>query len=328
MKTKNIDIIKEGKKVFDIEINALEKVKLSIDERFEEIAEAIINCKGKVIFTGMGKPGHIAKKLAATFASLGTSSFCLHPAEALHGDLGMVSKDDVVVAISFSGESEEIVRILPNIKKIEATLIGISGNANSTLIKLSDISYVLPEIEEACYMKLAPTSSTTAVLTLGDALAVVCAKEKAFTKKDFALFHPAGALGKSLITTVGDLMSTGKKNSIVNIDANFETALNEMCKTTLGMVSIVDNDDKLIGIFTDGDLRRKLAQKIDIYSMKLDDIITKTPLTISEDMLAVEALRLMAQNDKKVSVAPVVDENGKLLGALKAEDIINSGIVL
>lgn len=321
-------IVEDGKKIFDIELEAVKSVRDSLDEKFGQIAKTLINCKGKVIFTGMGKPGHIAKKLAATFASLGTSSFCLHPAEALHGDLGMVSKDDVVVAISFSGESEEIVRILPNIKKIQATLIGISGNPNSTLIKESDIAYVLPPIEEACYMKLAPTSSTTAVLVLGDALAVVCAKQKAFTKKDFALFHPAGALGKSLITRVGDLMSTGKHNSVVNINSSFETALNEMCKTTLGMVSVVDDNNKLIGIFTDGDLRRKLSEKIDIYSMKLENIITKKPLIINKDMLAVEALRLMVRSEKRVSVAPVVDKNGVLLGALKAEDIIDSGIVL
>lgn len=321
-------IVDDGKKVFNIEIEAVKKVRDTLDDHFEQIAKALINCKGKVIFTGMGKSGHIAKKLAATFASLGTPSFCLHPAEALHGDLGMVSKDDVVVAISFSGESEEIVRILPNIKKIQATLIGISGNVKSTLIKQSDIYYVLPPIEEACYMKLAPTSSTTSVLVLGDALAVVCAKQKAFTKKDFALFHPAGALGKSLIITVGDLMKTGKYNSVVNINSSFEDALNEMCKTTLGMVSVVDDNNKLVGIFTDGDLRRSLAKKVDIYSMKLDDIITKKPLTINKDMLAVEALRLMVQDEKHVSVAPVVDEDGILLGALKSEDIIDSGIVL
>ena len=323
-----LDIIQEGKKVFDLELKAINKVKDELDERFENIVNTILECKGKVIFTGMGKPGHIAKKLAATFASLGTPSFCLHPAEALHGDLGMISKEDIVIAMSFSGESEEIIRILPNIHKIGAKIIGISATENSTLLKSSDIPYLLPDIEEACYMKLAPTSSTTAELVLGDAIAVVCAKKNTFNKNNFALFHPAGTLGKSLITTVKDLMSKNSENSVININSTFQKALEEMCRTTLGMVNIVDDENKLIGIFTDGDLRRKLAQKVDIYSMNLNEIIEKNPVTLNENMLASEALRLMINGKKKVSVAPVVDENGVLLGSLTARDIIKSGINL
>ena len=324
----NFDIIKEAKNVFKIEMESLEKVKDSLGKDFENIVNKIVKCKGKVIFTGMGKPGHIAKKLAATFASLGTPSFCLHPAEAQHGDLGMISKEDIVIAISFSGESEEVTRILPNIKKIGATLIGISGNSKSTLIKESDLHFIFPPIEEACYMKLAPTSSTTVALILGDAIAVKKKKMKAFSKKDYALFHPAGSLGKSLISTVGDLMSIGKENSVVTENDSFEKAIEEMCRTSLGMVSVINNEGKLIGVFTDGDLRRKLAEKVDIYNMDLNDIITKTPVTIRKGMLAVEALRIMIQGEKKVSVAPVVDENNILMGALCAKDIIKSGIVL
>lgn len=323
-----IDIINEAKNVFDIEIKALEKVKNEIDDRFVKIVNAILDCKGKLIFVGIGKPGHIATKLSATFASLGTPSFYLHPSEAQHGDLGMISKQDVVLAISFSGESEEVIRILPNIRKIGATIIGVSGNKNSSLIKNSDIAFVFPTIEEACYMKLAPTSSTTAELVLGDAIAVLCAKLKAFNKKDFALFHPAGSLGKSLITTVGDIMSTGKENAVVKVGTSFQEALEEMCRTSLGMVNVVDNNNKLVGIFTDGDLRRKLSQKVDIYNMNLEEILTHTPVTIREDMLAAEALRIMIQGDKKVSVAPVIDEQGKLLGALSAKEIIKMGINL
>ena len=322
------DIIEEAKKVFDIEVDALNKVKDTLDKNFVDIVNMILNCKGKIIFIGIGKPGHIAKKLSATFASLGTPSFFLHPSEAQHGDLGMVSKQDVAFVISFSGESDEVIRILPNIKKIGTPIIGISGNRNSTLIKNSDISIVLPTIEEACYMKLAPTSSTTAELVLGDAIAVVCAKMKAFTRSDFALFHPAGSLGKSLITTVGDLMTTGMDNSVVDMNSDFEIALEEMCRTSLGMVNIVDDSNRLIGIFTDGDLRRSLAKKIDIYKMKLEDIMTCIPITIRKDMLASEALRIMIQGEKKVSVAPVVDENGVLLGSLCAKDIIKHGINL
>ena len=325
---KEINIINEGKKVFDIEIDSLKKVKESIDENYEKIVNTICECTGKIVFTGMGKPGHISKKLAVTFASLGTPSFFLHPAEAQHGDLGMVSNNDVVIAISFSGESEEVTRILPNIKKIGAKLIGVSGNKNSTLIRESDLVFVLPQIEEACYMKLAPTSSTTAALVLGDAIAVTCAKKKAFNKQNYALFHPAGSLGKSLIMTVEDLMSKDKENSIVKYDSSFEEAIEEMCRTSLGMVNIVDKDNKLIGVFTDGDLRRKLSAKVDIYNMDLNEIITKNPVKLRKDMLAVEALRLMIEGEKKVSVAPVVDENNVLLGALCAKDIIKSGIVL
>ena len=324
----NFDIIKESKNVFDIEMESLRKIEDTLDENYEKIVEVISNCKGKVIFTGMGKPGHIAKKLAATFASLGTPSFHLHPAEAQHGDLGMVGKDDVVVAISYSGESEEITRILPNIKKIGATLIGISGNKNSTLVNESDLSFVFPPIEEACYMKIAPTSSTTATLVLGDAIAVTCAKKKAFTKQDFALFHPAGSLGKSLICTVGDLMSVGNDNAVVNQNDSFEKAINEMCRTSLGMVTVVDDTNTLVGVFTDGDLRRKLAEKVDFYNVDLKEIISTKPVTIRKDMLAVEALRIMVEGDRRVSAAPVIDKDNKVIGGLSANDIVKAGIVL
>lgn len=323
-----INIVQEGKNVFDIEINSLQKVKDSLSKNFENIISMIMKCKGKVIFTGMGKPGHIAQKLSATFASLGTPSFYLHPAEAQHGDLGMISKEDIIIAISFSGESEEVTRILPNIKKIGAKLIGISGNCKSTLIKQSDLSFIFPNIEEACYMKLAPTSSTTAALVLGDAIAVVCAKLKTFSKENFALFHPAGSLGKNLITTVGDLMSQGNENPVVTINDTFEKALEEMCRTSQGVVNIVDNEGKLIGLFTDGDLRRKLKEKVDIYNLKLSEIITTNPVKIRKEMLAVEALRIMINGNKKVSVAPVVNENNTLLGTLSTKDIIKAGIVL
>ncbi len=325
---KKIDIINEAKSVFDIEIDALERVKNTIDNRFVKIVDTILECKGKLIFIGIGKPGHIATKLSATFASLGTPSFYLHPSEAQHGDLGMITAQDVVFAISFSGESEEVIRILPNIRKIGAKIIGISGNQYSTLIKNSDIAFVFPTIEEACYMKLAPTSSTTAELVLGDAIAVLCAKSKAFNKKNFALFHPAGSLGKSLITTVGDIMSIGQENAVVKNDASFQEALEEMCRTSLGMVNVVNEENKLVGIFTDGDLRRKLSERVDIYNMNLKEILTYTPVTIRKDMLAAEALRIMIQGNKKVSVAPVIDEQGKLLGSLCAKEIIKIGINL
>ena len=222
-----VDRLLEGKKVFDTEIAALEKTRDALDDTFLKILDLVVNCEGKVIITGMGKPGHIAAKLAATFSSLGTPSFRLHPAEAMHGDLGMVSSNDVVIAISFSGESDEIVRILPNMKMIGATLIGITGNPNSTLAKASDVVQVLPKFEEACYLGLAPTSSTTAVLCYGDALAVVASGIYGFKDVDFGKFHPAGSLGKKLILKVDDLMAKNDKNAKVHVSVPLKDAIVE-----------------------------------------------------------------------------------------------------
>ena len=319
-----VDRLLEAKKVFDTEITALEKTRDFLDDTFLQILDLVVNCKGKVIITGMGKPGHIAAKLAATFSSLGTPSFRLHPAEAMHGDLGMVSSNDIVIAISFSGESDEIVKILPNIKMIGATLVGITGNPNSTLAKASDVVQVLPKFEEACYLGLAPTSSTTAVLCYGDALAVVASGIYGFKDVDFGRFHPAGSLGKKLILKVDDLMAKEEKNAKVHISVPLKDAIIELSKKGLGAVSVVEDEDKLAGIITDGDLRRQLEKGADIYNMKVEDIMSKKPLTISRDKLAVEALRTM--KDKNISCL-VVCEEGKAVGTIRLQDIIGVGIV-
>lgn len=319
-----IDILEEGKKLFDTEIEAMYAVKNALDARFVDIVNLICNCKGKVVITGMGKPGHIGTKIAATMASLGTPSFFLHPAEAQHGDLGMLDEKDVVIAISFSGESEEVTKLIPSLKLIGATLVGISGNSDSTLIKLSDYSFVFPAIKEACALNLAPTSSTTVALAFGDALAVCASKIYGFNEKNFALFHPAGSLGKKLVTKVGDLMKTGNDNSVANVNTRLKDAIVIMSKKALGLVNIVDKD-KLIGVFTDGDLRRALANEIDVYNILIDELITKNPTTISSDVLAVEALKLM--NEKNISALPVVD-NDKLVGTIRINDITGIGIVL
>lgn len=319
-----VERLLEAKKVFDTEITALEKTRDALDDTFLQILDLIVNCKGKVIITGMGKPGHIAAKLAATFSSLGTPSFRLHPAEAMHGDLGMVSSNDIVIAISFSGESDEIVKILPNIKMIGATLVGITGNPNSTLAKASDVVQVLPKFEEACYLGLAPTSSTTAVLCYGDALAVVASGIYGFKDADFGKFHPAGSLGKKLILKVDDLMAKKEKNAKVHISVPLKDAIIELSKKGLGAVSVVEDEDKLAGIITDGDLRRQLEKGADIYNMKVEDIMSKKPLTISRDKLAVEALRTM--KDKNISCL-VVCEEGKAVGTIRLQDIIGVGIV-
>lgn len=319
-----MDRLAEAKRVFDIEISALEKTRDSLDDTYLKILDLITNCKGKVIFTGIGKPGHIAAKLAATFASLGTPSFRLHPAEAMHGDLGMVSANDIVIAISFSGESDEIIRILPNIKMIGAKLIGITGNPDSTLAQASDVVQVLPRFDEACYLGLAPTSSTTAALCYGDSLAIVASSSYGFNDSNYALFHPAGSLGKKLILRVEDLMSKDEKNARVHISVPLKDAIIELSKKGLGAVTVVDDENNILGIITDGDLRRQLEKGADIYNLKVDDIMTANPATVSKEMLAVEALKLL--KDKNISCLLVAD-NGKAEGIIRLQDIIGVGIV-
>lgn len=319
-----IDVIKEAKRVFDIEIAALEKTRDALDGEFEEILKAVISCAGKVIITGMGKPGHIGEKLAATFSSLGTPSFFLHPAEAMHGDLGMVSKDDVVIAISFSGESDEIVKILPTIKLIGAKLIGITGNPNSTLAEASDIVQVLPDFEEACYLGLAPTSSTTVALCYGDALAVVASGVYGFKDADFGKFHPAGALGKKLIYRVNDLMESADNNAVITVDASLKEAIIELSDKGLGLVSLVDDEGMLKGVLTEGDLRRMLKNEQNVYEMSAREAMTSNPKTVESGKLAYEALSIM--RDKNISSLPVL-ENGKVVGTIRMQAILGAGIV-
>ena len=321
-----MDKLIEGKKIFDIEIKALQKTKDALDETFVEILDLIMACQGKVIITGMGKPGHIAKKLTATFASLGTPAFCLHPGEAMHGDLGMITKKDIVIAISYSGESDEIIKILSNIKLIGATLIAITGNANSTLTKYADIVQVFPPFEEACHLGLAPTSSTTATLCYGDALAVVASMVYGFKKEDFGKFHPAGALGKKLILKVDDLMVKDDDIPKVCSGTYLKDAIPVMTKKGLGFVSVVNKNHNLIGIVTDGDLRRLLEKHIDIYNVLIDDVMTKNPKSIKSDLLAIDALQYLKNNN--ISNLPVVDENKNLCGTITWKMIVKVGIVV
>lgn len=318
--------IDEARRVFDIEISALQKTRDALDDTFSLILNTITDCKGKVIVTGMGKPGHIATKLAATFSSLGTPSFCLHPAEAMHGDLGMISSDDVVLAISYSGESDEIVRIIPNIKLIGAKLIALTANKNSTLAQHSDIVQVLPKFDEACYLGLAPTSSTTAELCYGDALAVVASGIYGFQKSDFGKFHPAGALGKRLILTVDNLMAKGADIPQILEGSLLMDAISEMTKKALGLVTIVDKKKNIAGLITDGDLRRSIQKHIDIYTVKVDEIMNPTPKTIENSKLAVDALKYMKLNS--LNNLLVTDGSPKLAGVITLQRIIKAGIVL
>lgn len=320
-----MDKLAEAKKVFDVEINAMKKTRDSLGETFVQILDLITTCKGKVIVTGMGKPGHIATKMAATFSSLGTPSFCLHPGEAMHGDLGMISENDVVIAMSYSGESDEIVRILPNIKIIGAKLVAITGNPHSSLAKVSDVVQVLPEFDEACYLGLAPTSSTTSILCYGDALAVVASGIYGFTNSDFGKFHPAGALGKKLILKVADLMATEDAIPKVYSGTTLMTAIEVMSKKALGIVSIVDKDEKICGIITDGDLRRILERRVDIYSVHVDEVMTHNPYTMTADRLAIDALLFI--KNKSINSLPIVDTEGKLIGTVTWQLIVKAGIV-
>lgn len=320
-----MDNLQEARKVFDIEIKALEKTRDSLDEVFLTILQMVVDCKGKVVVTGMGKPGHVAKKMAATFASLGTPSFFLHPGEAMHGDLGMISESDLVIAISYSGESDEIIKILPNIKLIGAQLVGITGNAHSTLAQVADVVQVLPEFEEACHLGLAPTSSTTVALCYGDALAVAASRIYGFKKEDFGKFHPAGALGKKLILKVGNLMAKGEDNPKVLKGTLLMDAIDVMSHKGLGVVSVVDEEEHLVGFITDGDLRRLIEKKVDFYNETVDNFMIKSPLRTTEDVLAVQALNFIREH--RINNLPVVDENNILVGTLTWQMIIRAGIV-
>ena len=321
-----MDKLAEAKKVFDVEIEALKKTRDSLDEVFVDILDAVTSCKGKVIITGMGKPGHIGTKIAATLASLGTPSFYLHPGEAMHGDLGMVTKEDIVIMISYSGESDEIVRIIPNIKMMGAKLIAITGNPNSTLAQSADLSQVFPQFEEACYLGLAPTSSTTVTLCYGDALAVVARGVYGYTKSDYGKRHPAGSLGKKLILRVQDLMAKGENTPKVLLGTSLMNTIEEMSKKGLGIVTIVDKDGKLCGILTDGDLRRVLERRVDIYSEIVDDVMIRTPYTVDAETLAVDALVLI--RSKSINSLPVIDKDNIIVGAITWQNIVKAGIVI
>ena len=319
------DIIAEAKSIFDKEMEALARTKDAIGEDFEAIIHLVLDCRGKVIFTGMGKPGHIGAKLAATFASLGTPAFFMHPAEAMHGDLGMVEEKDVVILTSYSGESEEVTRLLPVLQEIGCVTVAITGKPKSTLAKACQYHFFFPAFEEACFMHLAPTSSTTALLVLGDAMAVVASRAKHYTKEDFGLHHPAGALGKQLLVKVQDVMHTDRDNAVVRRGSSLRSAIVEMSSKGLSMVTIVDEENRLAGIITDGDLRRMLERGVDVYHEIVDNVMTANPKWIDYREMAVNALQFMS--DRKITCMPVLDENRRVVGSVLMQDIFKAGIV-
>lgn len=320
-----MNLIEEAEKVFDAEIHALTKTRDHLGGAFENLVGILADCKGKVVVSGIGKSGHIAKKMAATFSSLGTPSFFMHPSEALHGDLGMVTNQDVILLISHSGESEEILRLLPALHAIACKIIAITGNEKSSLVRECNDKYVFPDFKEACYLGLAPTSSTTALLAFGDALAVVLSRIRNYTKDDFALHHPAGALGKKLLVRVKDIMHADSDNAIIFTGSMLQDAIIKMSQKRLNMVNIVDQDMQLLGIITDGDLRRLLEKGLNVYGVKVDSVMTLDPKVIYFDELAVNALQMM--NDHRISCLPVINETNRVVGSLLLQDIYSAGII-
>ena len=285
----------------------------------------MFNCKGRVIIAGMGKSGHIGGKIAATLASTGTPSFFVHPGEASHGDLGMITGDDVVLTISHSGETSEVLAIVPVIKRIGAKLIAMTGNPASTLAKLGDTHVCVAVSQEACPLGLAPTSSTTATLVMGDALAVALLNARGFTADDFALSHPGGSLGKRLLLRLSDIMHSGERLPTVNANAKIKDALVEVSLKGLGMTAVVDESGQLQGLFTDGDLRRILDERIDIHLDTIASVMTKNPTVAHQDMLAAEGLKIM--EDKKINGLIIVNDNNIPIGAMNMHDLLKSGLI-
>ena len=319
------DILAIARRTLEIEAAAVSRLGEHIDADFLSAVNILLACKGRVVVTGMGKSGHIGGKIAASLASTGTPAFFMHPAEASHGDLGMITGEDVVIALSNSGESPEIASIVPLIKRRGAKLIGMTGKPASTLARESDIHLNAKAEQEACPHNLAPTASTTAALAMGDALVVATLFARGFTAEDFARSHPGGALGRRLLVHVRDLMHAGEALPVVDHSASLKDTLLEMTRKGLGMTAIVDADGRLEGIFTDGDLRRLLDRDVDVRTARIAEVMKRGPLTISEDVLAVEAVHVMEQT--KVNGLLVVDEAGRLTGALNMHDLLRAGVV-
>ena len=311
-----------------IEAEAVEKLTARIGDEFEAAIQRILNCSARVVVTGMGKSGHVGRKIAATLASTGTPSFFMHPGEAFHGDLGMITEQDVVIAISNSGESSEIVNILPVIRRIGATIIAMSGNRESSLGKNSDYFIDIGVEREACPLGLAPTASTTATLAMGDAIAMALMSARNFTSQDFAMFHPGGALGRKLLLTVENVMHRGEDNPIVRYDATAKDALFVMTDKGLGAASVVDEKGKFVGLITDGIIRRALHKDNKFLDEPVEHIMTADPLVISKEQLAAAALSVMEKHKPRpVTVLPVVDENRNPVGIVHLTDLLRQGVV-
>ena len=321
-------MLEHAQDVLRMEADAILELVPRIDASFAAAVQMILECKGRTVITGMGKSGLIGRKMAATMASTGTPSFYLHPAEGIHGDLGMVTSNDVVIALSNSGETGEVLNILPSLRRIGAKIIAVVGNTQSTLGKNADIALNVGVSKEACPLGLAPTSSTTAALAFGDALALALLKKRNFTASQFAVFHPGGSLGRRLLLTVGNIMHKGEDNPTVHGDMIVQDALFVITDKGLGAVSVVDEEGVILGLLTDGDIRRGLRKGVDFLQRPVTELMTKTPLTVTEDKLAAHALHIMESHaPKPITVLPVVDEGQHVIGLLHMTDLVRQGVV-
>ena len=317
--------LKRAKEVLLIEAAAIRSLLPRIDRSFDRIVKAILQTKGRVVLMGIGKPGIIAQKISATLSSTGSPSLWLHPAEAFHGDLGRVTRTDIVIALSNSGETEEIIRLLPLMKRIGVVLIAMTGNPRSTLAKNSDYVLDVSIQKEACPLGLAPTASTTAMLAMGDALCVTLQSRRRFRREDFAFLHPGGSLGKKLLK-VKEIMRTGRNNPVVRQQTPIRDVLFAITRARAGSASVVDHSGRLVGIFTDGDLRRHLRREPNVAKQKIGNVMTRRPATIGPERLATEALRIL--QEKRIDELPVVDGKSRPVGLLDVQDLLKAGIVL
>jgi len=318
-------LLELGRQALATEAKAVNALIPRLDQAFVRACRLCLECKGRVVVTGMGKSGHVGSKIAATLASTGTPAFFLHPAEAGHGDIGMITRQDVVLAISNSGETEEIAMLVPHILRLGVPLITFTGHAASTLARAATVSVDVSVPEEACPLNLAPTASTTATLAMGDALAVALLKCRGFTEQDFARSHPGGSLGRRLLLRVEDIMRTGKDVPMVTADTLLAQGLMEMSRKALGMTTIVDAQQHLVGVFTDGDLRRALDKQLDVHRTRMGEVMTKGGRSIRPNELAAEAVHLMELH--AITALPVVDADAVLVGALNVHDLLRAGVM-
>lgn len=325
IKLSSAEMLELAGRVLDIESRAVLQLKERLDKSFTDACELCLATTGRVVVTGMGKSGHIGGKIAATLASTGTPSFFMHPAEASHGDLGMITAQDLMLALSYSGETQEVVTILPLVKRMGAKLISVTGKPGSTLAKAADVHLNVAVDEEACPLNLAPTASTTATLAMGDALAVALLESRGFTAEDFAKSHPSGSLGKRLLLLVSDVMHTGEQVPAVREHVKLSEGLVEMSRKGLGMTAIVDEEQHILGIFTDGDLRRALDANVDVHKTEMRTVMHRECKTIAPDVLAAEAVHLMEEH--KITGLLVAAPSGRLVGALNVHDLFRAGIM-
>ena len=319
------DLLALAARVLEIESRAVNELVGRLDETFATACRLCLEIEGRVVVTGMGKSGHIGGKIAATLASTGTPSFFMHPAEASHGDLGMITPHDLLLAVSYSGETDEVLTILPLVKRMGAKLISMTGKPQSTLARVADVHLDVSVSEEACPLNLAPTASTTATLAMGDALAVALLESRGFTAEDFARSHPSGSLGKRLLLRVADVMHTGDEIPAVFAEASLSAGLMEMTRKSLGMTAVTDEAKRLLGIFTDGDLRRALDDQVDVRNTRMDEVMHRGCVTVGPDDMAAEAVRIL--EERKITGLLVVDEEQRLIGALNVHDLFRAGVM-